>query len=205
MFVLVTGGSGSGKSEYAEGRVLEFGNEKRYYIATMMCFDQESQKRVARHRKMRAGKGFETVERYLDLKTLDLMEVRDEASVEEAENVEHQRCTMDKKKSTTILLECMSNLAANEVFDPMGAGKLAAEEIKTGIDRLIGKCDNLVVVTNEIFSDGIEYDEETRVYMKILGEINCYMAEIADEVVEVVYGIPVYHKTRGNRSRKNTL
>lgn len=205
MFVLVTGGSGSGKSEYAEGRVLEFGNEKRYYIATMMCFDQESQKRVERHRKMRAGKGFETVERYLNLKTLDLMEVRGEAGVEEDENVEHQRCIMDRKKSTTVLLECMSNLAANEVFDPRGAGKMAAEEIKTGIDRLIGKCDNLVVVTNEIFSDGIEYDEETRVYMKILGEINGYMAEIADEVVEVVYGIPVYHKIRGNQSGKNTL
>ena len=172
MFVLVTGGSGSGKSEYAEGRVLKFGDEKRYYIATMMCFDKESQKRVERHRKMRAGKGFETVERYLNLKDLELL----------------------KAEKTTVLLECMSNLAANEVFDPAGSGVEAAQEIKTGIDRLIGTCDNLVVVTNELFSDGISYDPETEKYLQVLGEVNCYMAELADEVVEVVYGIPVYHK-----------
>lgn len=39
MFVLVTGGSGSGKSAYAESRILEFGPGERIYLATMMCFD----------------------------------------------------------------------------------------------------------------------------------------------------------------------
>lgn len=180
MFLLVTGGSGSGKSEYAEGRVLEFGIEKRYYIATMMCFDKESQKRVERHRKMRAGKGFETVERYLNLKELKLP-------------------GGTQREGITVLLECMSNLAANEIFAPGGSGEQAAREIKTGIDRLIGKCDNLVVVTNELFSDGISYDPKTQKYLQVLGEVNCYMAELADEVVEVVYGIPVAHKT-GNSS-----
>ena len=34
----------------------------RIYIATMYPFDEESRKRVQRHRKMRQGKGFETVE-----------------------------------------------------------------------------------------------------------------------------------------------
>lgn len=187
MFVLVTGGSGSGKSEYAENRVLEFGDKKRYYIATMMCFDQESKKRVERHRKMRAGKGFETVERYLDLKNLELPQ-------EKMDMTNKQEDTVNSHGSITVLLECMSNLAANEVFDPAGSGDGAFEEIKTGIDRLIGKCDNLVVVTNEIFSDGITYDFDTMRYMEILGKVNTYMAALADEVVESVYGIPVYHK-----------
>ena len=183
MFLLVTGGSGSGKSEYAENRVLEFADEKRYYIATMMCFDEESRKRVERHRRMRAGKGFETVERYLNLKELEL-------PCKEAES------SGRAKPPCTVLLECMSNLAANEMFDPAGSHENTALEIKTGIDRLLGKCDNLVVVTNEIFSDGVEYDPGTREYPKVLGEINCYMAELADEVVEAVYGIPVF-LTRG--------
>ena len=181
MFLLVTGGSGSGKSEYAENRVLEFADEKRYYIATMMCFDEESRRRVERHRRMRAGKGFETVERYLNLKEFDL-------PCKEAGNSE------GVKPHCTGLLECMSNLAANEMFDPAGSHENAAMEIKTGIDRLLGKCDNLVVVTNEIFSDGVEYDPGTREYLKVLGEINCYMAGLADEVVEAVYGIPVFLK-----------
>lgn len=182
MFIEVTGGSGSGKSEYAERRVLELGETQRIYIATMMCFDEESKKRVARHRKMRQGKGFYTVERYLDLKNLDFSDL------------EQSRKGMPR----TVLLECMSNLAANEMFDPKGTHGLAAEEIKTGIDRLLGKCDNLVVVTNEVFSDGLTYDRETEKYQQILGEINRYMASRADEVVEVVYGIPVMHRCSRN-------
>ena len=62
MFILITGGSGSGKSEFAEAQILRLSREKRIYLATMKCFDEESKKRIARHRKMRAEKQFETVE-----------------------------------------------------------------------------------------------------------------------------------------------
>lgn len=182
MFVLVTGGSGSGKSAYAESRILEFGLGERIYLATMMCFDEESKKRVERHRKMREGKGFETAERFLDLKNWE-------------------PGSRKKEGQRTILLECMSNLAANEMFDPAGSGADTAEEIKKGIEGLLAKCDHLVVVTNEVFSDGISYEKETEAYLKALGEINCYMARRADQVVEVVYGIPVMLKPA--RSKEN--
>ena len=33
--ILITGGSGSGKSAYGEKRILEAGEMTRYYIATM--------------------------------------------------------------------------------------------------------------------------------------------------------------------------
>ena len=90
-----------------------------------------------------------------------------------------------------VLLECMSNLTANEMFQPEGAGEDTVCEILAGIGSLIRQSENLVVVTNEIFSDGIQYAEETRTYQSYLGEINRQMAEIADKVTEVVYGIPV--------------
>ena len=67
MMILVTGGSGSGKSAFAEDCVVSFGKTDRIYIATMYPFDEESRKRVQRHRKMRQGKGFETVECYTGL------------------------------------------------------------------------------------------------------------------------------------------
>ena len=38
------------------------------------------------------------------------------------------------------------------------------------------------------------YEGETETYQKYLGKINQELAHLADEVVEVVYGIPVYHK-----------
>ena len=170
MMTVVTGGSGSGKSAFAEDKIVSFGPGKRIYIATMHPYDEESHKRVARHRKMRAGKGFETVECYIGLKNLDLPE------------------------NAVVLLECMSNLLANEIFSPAGSGKNAYEEIIKGVDFVLQNCKNLVVVTNDVFSDGVLYHEETMEYIKVLGEINYTLAKKADEVIDVVSSVPVYYK-----------
>lgn len=67
MFHVVTGGSGSGKSAFAEQCILDCQGNKRIYIATMYPFDEESHRRIARHRAMRAEKKFTTIERYTDL------------------------------------------------------------------------------------------------------------------------------------------
>lgn len=56
MITVITGGSGSGKSAYAEKIVTDFGDLERIYIATMFPFDEESHQRIARHRQMRAEK-----------------------------------------------------------------------------------------------------------------------------------------------------
>lgn len=178
MFVLVTGGSGSGKSFYAEERILSFGEKKRIYIATMFPFDQECEKRIARHRDMRAGKGFETIECYTGLKNLAL------------------------PKNCAVLLECMSNLTANEMFQENGAHEKTVEEMKEGILNLMQQADDVVIVTNEIFSVAEGYDEGTKEYQKYLGLINQAASELADEVVEVVYGIPVFHKKREMKDEK---
>ena len=49
----------------------------------------------------------------------------------------------------------------------------------------------LVVVTNQVFSDGIEYDRGTMEYLQVLGEINRQIAQMADQVYEVIHGIPL--------------
>ena len=63
MIVLVTGGSGSGKSEYAEQLVMRFGDCRRFYVATMEVFGEEGREKVLRHKRLRRGKGFVTLER----------------------------------------------------------------------------------------------------------------------------------------------
>ena len=182
MFVLVTGGSGSGKSAYAEERILRFGDAHRYYVATMQCHDEETRTRISRHRALRSGKGFLTIERDLDLQGLSL-----------PDPISGKPGSGEK---VSVLLECMSNLAANEMFDPRGAGADALWQIQLGIDSLLKQCDNLVVVTNEIFSDGVTYSEETAAYQQLLGQINRFMAARADEVVKVVCSIPVVLRKR---------
>ncbi|MGN0107458.1 MAG: bifunctional adenosylcobinamide kinase/adenosylcobinamide-phosphate guanylyltransferase [Hominilimicola sp.] len=164
MFVLITGGSGSGKSEFAEKTAMELGGDM-LYIATMQPQDAECVKRIERHRKMRAGKGFRTIECYGGL-------------CEAAETAD------------TMLLECVSNLTANLMFSPNGAED-TKDEIMRGIAHLLNRCDNLVVVTNEISSDGIEYDGDTEMYMRNIGAVNSEIAKLADAVYEVVYGSAV--------------
>lgn len=60
--------------------------------------------------------------------------------------------------------------------------------------KLYQVCGHLVIVTNEVFFDGCEYDTDTKNYIKRLGRLNIQLAKKADAVVEVVYSIPVFHK-----------
>ena len=66
MLCLVIGGSASGKSEYAERHVCALPG-RRIYAATMQPFGEEGRQRIARHRKLREGKGFVTIEVPADL------------------------------------------------------------------------------------------------------------------------------------------
>ena len=162
MIVLVTGGSGCGKSTWAEKLISSMPNEKRVYIATMQVYDEESVKRVARHRAQRADKGFATIECEKDLSSVQI------------------------EDGSVVLLEDLVNLMANEMFD---GGDV--DRIVPALEMLAQKCRHLVMVTNDVFSDGIVYTESTQEYLKKLAEINLRAAQIADAVVEVVYSIPV--------------
>ncbi len=82
------------------------------------------------------------------------------------------------------------NLAANELYDPAGAGKNAASAILEGLDQLAAQCANLIVVSNEVFSGGADYAGDTGRYLKALAQVNNALAARADHVVRVVCGIP---------------
>ncbi len=70
MLTLVSGGSASGKSEFAESLVVSSPCTQRFYLATMIAFDEECRRRIARHRRMRAEKNFETIEIPTGLETI---------------------------------------------------------------------------------------------------------------------------------------
>ena len=181
MFLVITGGSGSGKSAYAEQCVLDCGPAERIYIATMYPFDEECDRRIRRHREMRRQKQFSTLECYTGLKTADIPE------------------------DSVVLLECMSNLVANEMFGSeqhgdtdhgidSGIAGTVSDRILKEIAELSGKVDHFVIVSNNVFEDGIDYEESTRNYIRELGHVNAGLAAMADTVVEVVVGIPVFIK-----------
>ncbi len=135
MIYLVTGGSGSGKSAYAEEKLCSLGNYNRIYFATMEVSDKEGRKKVERHRKLREGKAFTTIEQGKNLKEIKI------------------------PKNSLVLLECMSNLLANEMYAPGGAGEDSVSEILEGVWNLDRQAKALVVVSNEVFGfAGIKRD-----------------------------------------------
>lgn len=168
MLILVSGGSGSGKSEFAEGLVVSAGLKERVYLATMQVWDQESVRRVERHRAMRAGKGFATLECPTGLERLEV------------------------PPGSAVLLEDLSNLSANEYFSSQRDG--AFDRVLAGVEKAAARAGLLVVVTNELYSDGVRYDPETAAYLELLAWLNRAIAARADGVYEVVCGIPVAWK-----------
>ena len=118
---------------------------------------------------MRKDKGFDTLECYVDLKgTAETLADR-----------------------PAVLLECMSNLTANEIYRPDGAGEQTADRIVDGVEELCKQCEHVVIVTNEVCSECTRDSADMVRYKKILSEVNCRLAQKADWVTEVVYGIPV--------------
>ena len=162
MFAMIIGGSASGKSALAERWAASL-PLPRIYLAAMQVFDEESRARVERHRAMRAGKGFETVEAPTALWNADL------------------------PAGATVLLEDLSNLLANEMFSPAGGG---SEASLRGVRSLLTRCDHLILVTNEVFSGGANYEGETEDYLAELAWLNRTLAAEADAVAEVVCGLP---------------
>ncbi len=184
MMELVTGGSGSGKSAYAEKMICEkhrqlCGTAEKpplYYIADMVPYGRETEKKIEAHRKMRAGKGFATIEWYVDLPGRILGPDSPDL------------------KGSYVLLECISNLTANEMYEPGGAENTGKDTVKCiirGVQMLKERCAHLVVVTNDVFRESVPDSEEMTAYKDNLGTISRALAKMADRVTEVVFGVPV--------------
>jgi len=169
MMILLTGGSACGKSSYAEKLCTQL-PMPRYYIAAMRPYGEGGMEKVERHREMRRGKGFETIERYTELDKLGLPE------------------------RGTVLLECICNLTANEMFDEEGNYTDPFDRVVSGVQALREQCDTLIVVTNDVGTDNACYDASTQAYIEVLGRINAALAALSDAVYELVCGIPLLLK-----------
>lgn len=162
MIYLITGGSGCGKSTWAEKLAAALPAEKRVYIATMQVRDRESEIRVQRHRAQRSGLGFRTVE------------------------CEKNLADAETGLNSLVLLEDLVNLTANEMFDGGDPDRIVPD-----LKSLSLRCRHLIMVTNDLFSDGVVYSPSVQAYLRHLAAVNREAAQMADCVVEVVYSVPV--------------
>ncbi len=171
MITVVIGGSNSGKSRLAEDLAVRSGCRYRYYIATMVVMDDEGEKRVAKHRLQRKGKGFLTLEI--------------------PEDVERAAGSMKNPQDTVAVLECVTNLVGNIMFagedeSPQSAvntGELA--DIVAGkVESLAGNVSHLIVVSGQ-YMPSDDDDEETAAYKSALDKVNDRLRQLADKVYDM--------------------
>lgn len=183
--ILVYGTASSGKSNIAENMAVDHSKKSDtslVYIATMENESDAAKERIKRHREQREGKGFYTIEEMYNLAVHDLSVL-----------------------NKTVLIECMSNLCANIYYKEFGDAivndsniKRATDYIVNGLVKLSKTASEVIIVSNDVFSDGRAYDKWTERYMKFLADVNSEIAKMSNEFYEVINGIPVLIK-KGNK------
>lgn len=173
MNVFISGGCKNGKSHYAQRVAKKMADglgKPLYYIATMIPRDSEDEARIARHVEERRGWGFTTIEQ-----GVRLTELLDDISVD---------------KSGVFLLDSVTALLANEMFDAKGnMDRGAGKRVISDLLELASRTGNTVFVSDYVYGDSQAYGETTELYRKSLAAADRALAACCHRVVEISYGI----------------
>ena len=162
--ILITGGSRSGKSSYAEQLALEL-SDRPVYLATARIWDAEFRERVRRHQERR-GPQWTNIE-------------------------EEKQLSRHTLAGRVVLVDCLTLWCTNFFFDLQSDVDRALAEAKAELDRFTAQDATFILVTNEIGMGGTSENEVQRKFTDLQGWMNQYAASLADEVVLMVSGIPV--------------
>lgn len=189
MTVLIIGHPDSGKSKLAEELVTDISAQgERIYLATMIPYGNEGCERIEKHRQMRAGKGFVTIEAPFDiadaLETAFLCGSAEASASDPEEPSGSSSAACGKLRKSTVLLECLSNLVANEMFERQTDPEMLTKKITNDILELSSKVRDLVIVSNHFeITEG--FDEDTIRYAELMDEINSRISVIASETIRI--------------------
>jgi len=182
MRIFISGGCKNGKSTYAQYLAVGKWPLKPqdmipyplYYVATMKATDNEDTERITHHQQEREGWGFTTIE--------------------QPTNIENILTTCDSKGS--FLLDSLTALLANEMFSAAGdVDNNAVERIAAGLTKILSVINNIVIVSDYIYSDAFVYDTFTENYRKSLATLDRLVARQCDVVLEAAYTQIIAHKT----------
>ncbi|OOM60496.1 bifunctional adenosylcobalamin biosynthesis protein CobU [Clostridium beijerinckii] len=169
---MIIGGSKSGKSEVGEKIALTLSRNKVIYIATMNPYDKEDEDRIEIHKKSREGLNFKTLEVTRDLDSvINTINCKD-----------------------TVLIDSITSLLTNEMFNANDIIKNPSHKILNDIKQVMNNVKNVVIVSDYIFNDAIQYDEITENFKKELAIINRGLTKYCENVIECSFGLIKYIK-----------
>lgn len=176
MKILISGGCKNGKSTLAQ-QLAKTQQEKEalshlYYLATMKPSDKEDEERIVRHVMERDGMGFETVE--VPVHISSILDCCDQTG--------------------SFLLDSLTALLSNEMFQNGEIHSGAHEKIQIELDRVMKNIEHMVIVSDGIFSDAILYDEYTEQFRNGLSQLERACAASCDIVIEAYFSNFIIHK-----------
>lgn len=171
--MLVTGGSRSGKSRYAQERAESY-PAPRVFIATCRVCDGEMADRVQRHREARNPADWRTIEEPLDL----------------------AGALLRAGESSVILVDCLTLWINNLLYEAESRGEHpTADKIAGECRRVLAACrpvsGAVIFVSGEVGMGIVPENPLARLYRDCVGTCNQMVAAAADTVTLVASGIPL--------------
>lgn len=170
---LILGGARSGKSGYAQSRLLAAGKPV-LFVATAEAGDEEMAQRISAHRLGRPA----------DWVTL-------EAHTQVGQAIRNAAAT------PYVLLDCMTLLASNVLMscaEPVDE-KLYEQKMDRELDELMAAyrshAGEWLIVSNEVGLGLVPPYPLGRIYRDGLGKVNQKLAQLADRVIFMVSGLPM--------------
>ena len=177
--ILITGGTRSGKSEYAR-ICAETLPGPRAFVATCLATDDEMRERIRKHRQSRLKSSWETIEEPFELKA----SLRSHAQF------------------NVYLIDCLTLWLNNRLYMAREQGQtLSEEQVALMAEELAQSCSSVagsaILVTNEVGSGIVPDIQDARLFRDLMGICNQVVANAADEVVLVTCGLPLKLKDGG--------
>src|SRR5699024_3716049 len=161
-------------------QVAEIKDKNLYYLATSLCFDDEMTKRIKHHQATR-GKSihnWQTIEASKD--------------ISEAVYKEHE--------DSVNLLDCLTVWLSNEFYqkgiteetcDSSEKCNEMKQNFKNEIKKLRALTGTLVIVSNDIFHEGINTSPYENLYSQMLGELHQYIVSEANQAFAIESTVPI--------------
>ena len=216
--ILVTGGSRSGKSSWAQ-KTAESMSAYRVFIATCPVIvtgnkidgadgeadgeiDDEIQERVRKHRAARDKRNWHTIEEPLDIAKAIASANDTSSCVKSAhEGVEYP----------VVLVDCLTLWINNLMYRAEKENAViteanVVEECRRVINAAKLHQGSVLFVTNEVGMGIVPENAQARLFRDLAGRCNQVMAEAGDLVVLMVCGLPLEVKgTSENPENKTTM